>query len=130
MKAKLLVAVLLIATVVVLLVAPRPEEPIQVVGSLSQQEISDIRKAVWTKTHPPILPKLSTQALLAAPGKLLKRYTTSVPAIVKMEARNEVFVAVFGRSPADVQTQQYYFWCVFKGPTGWQADAEYHLTEN
>jgi len=133
MKAKVIIgAMLLLVTVVVsLMVAPRPEEPIQVLGALSKPEIADIRKAVWywSKTHPPILPDLSAKSFLAAPGLMLQRFGRPTPKIFKMEARNQGFVAVFGRSSADEQTHRYVFWCVFRGTNGWLAEAEYRLAD-
>ena len=131
MKAKVIIgAVLVLVTVAAtLMVVSRPEEPIQVLGALSKREVADIRKAVWYKTHPPILSGLSAQRFIAAPGLMLRQFWRPNPKIFKMEARNQGFVAVFGRSAADEQTHRYVFWCVFRGTNGWLAEAEYHLAE-
>ena len=133
MKAKVIIgAVLLLVTVVATLrIASRPEEPIHVLGALSKREIADIHKAVWywSKTHPPILPDLSMKSFLAAPGLMLQRFGRPTPKIFKMEARNQGFVAVFGRSAAGELTHRYVFWSVFKGTNGWLAEAEYNLDQ-
>jgi hypothetical protein len=131
MKSKVILgAVLVVATVAaILLAATRPEPPIQVLGALSERDIADIRKAVWYKTHPPILSGFSAQSLLAAPGLMLRRFWRPNPKIFKMEARNQEFVAVFGRSTADAQTHRYVFWCVFRGTNSWLAEAEHHLAD-
>jgi hypothetical protein len=131
MKAKVIIGVvlLLVSVVAALMVSPGPEEPIQVLGALSKREIPDIRKAVWYKTHPPILSGFSAQNILATPGLMLRRFWRPNPKIYRMEARTHGFVAVFGRSAADAQTHRYIFWCVFRETNGWAADAEYHLAD-
>ena len=129
-RAKLAIgAVLIIGIVVTLMVVRAPEQPIQIVGDLSKQDVAAIRKAVWKKTHPPILTDFSTKSFFAAPHKLLKLFART-PTIFKMEVRNQVFVAVLGRPSAEAQPSYYVFWCVFKEKNGWQADAEYHLNNH
>lgn len=132
MKAKLAIgAVLLFATLATtLIITSRPEQPIEVLGGLSNKEIEDVRKAVWIKIHPKILPNFSARSFRAAPGLLLQRFGKSQPKIFKMEARNQEFVAVFGRSAADAQAHSYVFWCVFRRTNSWRAESEYHLTEH
>ena len=130
MKAKVIIgAVLVVVTVAAtLLVTSRPETQIQVLGGLSKREIADIRKAVWHKTHPPVLPDFSAKSFRAAPGLIVQRFSN--PKIFKMEARNQAFVAVFGRSAADANQHRYVFWCVFRDTNGWLAEEEYHLADH
>ena len=124
-------AVLVVVTVAAtLIVAQQPEQPIQVLGGLSKREVADIRTAVWHKTHPPILPDFSVRSFRVAPGLIVQRFGRSSPKIYKMEARNQAFVAVFGRSAADANRGQYIFWCVFRGTNGWLAEEEYHLSDH
>ena len=132
MKAKLTIVAVLVSAMLAttLMIVLRPEEPIEVLGYLSKREIADVRKAVWFKTHPKILPDFSARSFLAAPALLLQRFGKSQPKIFKMEARNQEFVAVFGRSPADAQAHSYVFWCVFRQTNGWLAEAEYHLADH
>jgi hypothetical protein len=126
-RAKLAIGgVLVVGIVVTLMVVRAPEQPIQVVGNLSKQDVAAIRKAVWKKTHPPILTDLSTKSFLAAPHKLVTLFART-PTIFKMEVRNQVFVAVLARPPSEAQPSYYVFWCVFKEKNGWRADDEYHL---
>jgi hypothetical protein len=131
MKAKgVLGAVLVVVMAAVSLrMALPPERPIQVLGALSKRDIADIRKAVWDKTHPPILPDFSVRSFLSAPGLMRQRFGRANAQIFKMEARTQGFVAVFGRSTADARAQRYVFWCVFRETNGWRAEAEYHLTD-
>lgn len=107
-----------------------PEEPVEVFGNLSISEIAGIRQAVAHRSHPAILPDFSTHSLLAAPGLLLQRFGRSRPRIFKMEARNQEFVAVFGRSTADAEAHRYVLWCVFRQTNGWLAEAEYHSSDH
>ena len=123
----MLVGVTVAAT---LMVAPQPEQPIQVLGGLSKREVADIRKAVWHKTHPPILPDFSVKSFRAAPGLIVQRFGRSNPKIFKMEGRNQAFVAVFGRSAADANSHRYVFWCVFGGTNGRLAEKEYPLSDH
>jgi len=127
-RAKLTIgAVLVFGIVATSTVVRTPEQPIQIVGDLSKQDVAAIRKAVWKKTHPRILTDFSTKCFLAAPHNLLKVFART-PTIFKMEVRNQVFVAVLGRPPTDAQPSSYVFWCVFKEKNGWRAGAEYHLS--
>lgn len=131
MKAKIILGAVLVvmAVAATLRLALRPEQPIQVLGGLSKREVADIRAALWRKTHPPILPDFSMQSFRAAPGLLVQRFGRSNPSIVKMEQRNQAFVAVFGRSADDAKHHRYAFWCVFRDKNGWLAETEYHLSD-
>jgi hypothetical protein len=132
MNAKGIIGAVLVLIMVVatLVLALQSEQPIQVLGGLSKREIADIRKEVWHMTHPSILPDFSARSFRAAPGLIVQRFGRSNSKIFKMEARNQEFVAVFGRSTADAQAHRYIFWCVFRETNGWRAEAEYHLTDH
>jgi len=123
-------ALLLICGLVVLtLCLMRPESP-QIIGNLYKRDVAEIRKAIWRKRHPPLLPNWSSGSLVQVPGLLWHRIRASKERIFRTEVRNEQFVAVLGRSMADAKEHKYVFWCVFRDSKGWVAEAEYRLTEN
>jgi hypothetical protein len=103
--------------------------PIQVSGGLTEREVSDICASVRRNMRSAsVLPDLSRESLLAAPRAILERVRRPRPVIWKVEARNDVFVAVTGRLPRDNPPRPYVFWCVFRGTNGWRVEHEYHYT--
>lgn len=119
-------AAILIVVVAVLVISRPPQIPIQVSGGLTEREVSDICAAVRRYARPPsILPDLSRQSLFAAPRVLVERIRRPKPVIWKIEARNDVFVAVTGRLPRDQPPRPYMFWGVFRGTNGWSVEHDY-----
>jgi hypothetical protein len=122
-------AAILIALVAVVLVCSRPPQvPIQVSGSLTEGEVSEICASVRRKMRTNVLPDLSRQSLVAASRAILDWFRRPKPVIWKVEARNDVFVAVTGRFARDNPPCPRVFWGVFKGTNGWRVELEYNYT--
>jgi hypothetical protein len=117
------------ALIAAMIVARRPEEPIELTGYLTKSDVADIRVALRHKRQPPIFPDFSIKNLRAAPGLIWERVTTPDPKIYRIEARTPGFVAVFSRLPTNSAAGDYAFWCVFKETNRWWAGDVYYLTE-
>jgi hypothetical protein len=122
------IAAILVALGVVLVCSRPPQVPIQVSGGLTEREVSDICASVRRSTRSGILPDLSRQSLVAAPRAILEWIRRPRPLIWKIEARNDVFVAVTGRFGRDNPPCPRVFWGVFRGTNGWRVELEYNYT--
>jgi hypothetical protein len=122
------IAAILIALAVVLVCSRPPQVPIQVSGGLTEREVSDICASVRRSMRSRIFPDLSRQSLVAAPRAILEWIRRPRPEIWKVEARNDVFVAVTGRFARDNPPCPRVFWGVFKGTNGWRVELEYNYT--
>lgn len=131
MKWKVIVgiAAILIALAVVLVCSRPSQVPIQVSGGLTELEVSDICASVRRNMRSSILPDLSRQSLVAAPRAILEWIRRPRPKIWKVEARNDVFVAVTGRFARDNPPRPRVFWGVFKGTNGWSVEMEYNYAQ-
>lgn len=105
--------------------APMPAVEVQ--GNLTQPEVVEIRRAIWHKLHPPILPNLSFQSLREAPERLIGRFRPAPARVYTIEARTPNFVAVLGRPTTTNTGVTCFFWGVFREKNGWVVYNEYHL---
>jgi hypothetical protein len=129
MKWKVISGIGAILIALAVLVCSRPPQvPIQVSGGLTEREVSDICASVRRNMRSSILPDLSRQSLAAAPRTILEWIRRPRSEIWKVEARNDVFVAVTGRFARDNPPCPRVFWGVFKGTNGWRVEHEYYYT--